>query len=153
MELAQLAVFVRPPTEGLVKTRLESMFGAKHAADNRVRRRNRRPYGGREVQPEELADARPRMQLVGRRARRARLPGERPVDDPEVAAAMEGCVQGLPAAAMSLADWRPRDFGAAAAFLRRMLPEILANPLPRGTMWNINVPDGPESSLRGVRMG
>ena len=32
-----------------------------------------------------------------------------------VAAAMEGCIQGLPAAAMSLADWRPRDFGGAAA--------------------------------------
>ena len=65
---------------------------------------------------------------------------------------MEGCIQGYPAAAMSLADWRPRDFGGAAAFLRRMLPEILAHPLPRGTMWNINVPDGPESSLRGVRI-
>ncbi len=69
-----------------------------------------------------------------------------------VAAAMEGCVQGLPSAAMSLADWRPSDFGAAAAFLRRMLPEIIARPLPRGTMWNINVPDGDEASLRGVRI-
>jgi 5'-nucleotidase len=69
-----------------------------------------------------------------------------------VAAAMEGCIQGLPAAAISLADWRPSDFGGAAAFLRRMLPEILAHPLPRGTMWNVNVPDGPEEKLRGVRI-
>jgi 5'-nucleotidase len=69
-----------------------------------------------------------------------------------VAAAMEGCIQGLPAAAISLADWRPSDFGGAAAFLRRMLPEILARPLPRGTMWNINVPDGPEERLRGIRI-
>jgi 5'-nucleotidase len=69
-----------------------------------------------------------------------------------VAAAMEGCVQGLPAVAMSLADWHPCDFGAAAAFIRRMLPELVARPLPRGTMWNVNVPDGPESSLRGVKI-
>ena len=69
-----------------------------------------------------------------------------------VAAAMEGCVQGLPAAAISLADWHPTDFGAAAAFVRRMLPDLLARPLPAGTMWNINVPNGPESSLRGLRI-
>lgn len=69
-----------------------------------------------------------------------------------VAAAMEGCVQGLPAAAISLADWRPTDFGAAAAFIRRMLPELIAQRLPPGTMWNINVPNGPESVLKGVRV-
>ncbi len=69
-----------------------------------------------------------------------------------VAAAMEGCVQGLPAAAVSLADWHPCDFGAAAAFVRRMLPEMLGSPLPRGTMWNINVPDGDEDSLKGYRV-
>ncbi len=69
-----------------------------------------------------------------------------------VAAAMEGCVQGLPAAAVSLADWHPCDFGAAAAFVRRMLPELLGDPLPPHTMWNINVPDGPEKSLQGYRI-
>lgn len=69
-----------------------------------------------------------------------------------VAAAMEGCVQGLPAAAISLADWHPTDFGAAAAFVRRMLPVLVERPLPAGTMWNINVPNGPESSLKGLRV-
>jgi len=69
-----------------------------------------------------------------------------------VAAAMEACVQGLPAVAVSLADWHPCDFGAAAAFVRRILPEVVANPLPRGTMWNVNVPDGPEKSLKGYRI-
>jgi 5'-nucleotidase len=69
-----------------------------------------------------------------------------------VAAAMEGCVQGLPAAAISLADWCPTDFGAAAAFVRRMLPALIERPLPSGTMWNINVPNGPEASLRGLRV-
>ena len=69
-----------------------------------------------------------------------------------VAAAMEGCVQGIAAAAISLADWHPSDFGAAAALVRRLLPELIARPLPTGTMWNINVPNGPESSLRGVKV-
>ena len=32
MELAQLAVFVRPPDEGAVKTRLARLLGTSHAA-------------------------------------------------------------------------------------------------------------------------
>jgi 5'-nucleotidase len=69
-----------------------------------------------------------------------------------VAAAMEACIQGLRAAAVSLADWRPNDFGGAAAVVRRLLPTMLETALPQGTMWNINVPDGPEDSIRGVRV-
>lgn len=69
-----------------------------------------------------------------------------------VAAAMEGCVQGIPSLAVSLADWRPNDFGGVAATVRRLLPDLLETELPRGTMWNLNVPDGPESSVRGVRV-
>ena len=33
MELAQLAVFVRPPTAGKVKTRLATLFGEDGAAE------------------------------------------------------------------------------------------------------------------------
>ncbi|MBW1755458.1 MAG: hypothetical protein JRJ80_04755, partial [Deltaproteobacteria bacterium] len=33
MELAQLAVFVRPPTAGKVKTRLAALFGERGAAE------------------------------------------------------------------------------------------------------------------------
>jgi 5'-nucleotidase len=33
-----------------------------------------------------------------------------------------------------------------------MLPELLSDPLPPHTMWNINVPDGPENSLQGYRI-
>jgi 5'-nucleotidase len=69
-----------------------------------------------------------------------------------VAAAMEGCLQGIPSAAISLADWRPNDFGGAAAAMRRLLPELVERPLPQGTMWNINVPDGPETAIAGVRV-
>jgi len=69
-----------------------------------------------------------------------------------VAAAMEGCIHGLWSAALSLADWRPTDFGAAAAFVRRFLPELLEQPLPPGTLWNINLPNGAEDTLKGVRL-
>lgn len=69
-----------------------------------------------------------------------------------VAGAMEGCVHGLPSVAISLADWHPSDFGGAAALVRRLLPELLDHPLPAGSMWNINVPNGPESALKGVRI-
>ncbi len=69
-----------------------------------------------------------------------------------VAAAMEGCVHGIPSAAVSLADWHPTDFGGAAALVRRLLPILFERPLPTGCLWNINVPNGPEAALRGLRI-
>ncbi|MBD3221758.1 5'/3'-nucleotidase SurE [bacterium] len=69
-----------------------------------------------------------------------------------VAAAMEACVQGIPSAAVSLADWRPNDFGGAAAVIRRLLPDLLEHRLPDRTMWNINVPDGAEGDIKGIQV-
>jgi 5'-nucleotidase len=69
-----------------------------------------------------------------------------------VAAAMEGAVLEIPSCALSLATWHPTDFSGAAAFVRRALPEILAFPLVRNSMLNINIPDGDERSIRGVKV-
>jgi len=69
-----------------------------------------------------------------------------------VAAAMEGTMFGLPGYAFSLAAWHPTDFSGAAAFLRAMLPEILAFPLTKGSLLNVNIPDGPPSAIKGIRV-
>ncbi len=78
--------------------------------------------------------------------------GEDVIYSGTVAAAMEGTMFGLPSYAFSLAAWHPTDFSGAAEFLRRMLPEILAFPLTKGSLLNINIPDGPPSAIKGIRV-
>ena len=78
--------------------------------------------------------------------------GEDVIYSGTVAAAMEGTMFGLPSYAFSLAAWHPTDFSGAAEFLRSMLPEILAFPLTKGSLLNINIPDGPPSAIRGIRV-
>jgi len=69
-----------------------------------------------------------------------------------VAAAMEGTILGFPSYAISLATWHPTDFTGAAEVVHRWLPEILSFPLPRGTLLNINIPEGPPDSIAGLRV-
>lgn len=78
--------------------------------------------------------------------------GEDVIYSGTVAAAMEGCILGIPSYALSLAIWHPTDFSGAAAFVRHWLPEILELPLPRGSLLNINIPEGPPENLKGLRV-
>ncbi len=78
--------------------------------------------------------------------------GEDVIYSGTVAAAMEGTMCGLPSYAFSLAAWHPTDFSGAAAFLRRSLPRILEFPLRRGSLLNINIPDGPPDHILGIRV-
>ncbi|MBU8870346.1 MAG: 5'/3'-nucleotidase SurE [Gemmatimonadales bacterium] len=78
--------------------------------------------------------------------------GEDVIYSGTVAAAMEGTMIGLPSYAFSLAEWGPKDFSGAVGFLRRCLPDILAFPLPHGTLLNINIPSRPVEDIQGVRV-
>lgn len=71
-----------------------------------------------------------------------------------VAAAMEGCLHGVPGLAVSLRVDRgqPRaHWDTAVAVAARAVDEVLARGLPEGTILNINVPDVPLDALRGMR--
>jgi 5'-nucleotidase len=58
-----------------------------------------------------------------------------------VAAAMEGCINGIPACAISLTGKRKDpDFSGAAKFARALAELALKEPLPKGVMLNANVP-------------
>lgn len=58
-----------------------------------------------------------------------------------VAAAMEGCINGIPACALSLTGKRQEpDFSGAAKFARALAQLALREPLPKGVMLNANVP-------------
>lgn len=75
-----------------------------------------------------------------------------------VAAAREATLKDVPALATSLyiTDWRkqgPFHYDAAAQVTIQVARAMLADPLPRGTFLNLNVPDGPLDQLKGVRVG
>ncbi len=69
-----------------------------------------------------------------------------------VAAAMEGTMFNIPSYAFSLAAWHPTDFSGAAAFIRGSIRDILAFPLRKGSLLNINIPDGPVTNIQGIRV-
>jgi 5'-nucleotidase len=68
-----------------------------------------------------------------------------------VAAAMEGRFLGLPALAVSLVLDNEKNFGTAVSVIRQCVRRMKDDPLPSDTILNINVPDLPESSLRGIK--
>jgi 5'-nucleotidase len=70
-----------------------------------------------------------------------------------VAAAMEGRFLGLPTLAVSLctAESSGRHFASAARIARMLVGRLLAHPLEREMILNVNIPDLPFEQLRGLR--
>ena len=68
-----------------------------------------------------------------------------------VAAAMEGCVGGLPSFAISLI--RSRDYSHAARFAATLTRQIGVHGLPPGTLLNVNVPSGEPRGAQITRIG
>jgi 5'-nucleotidase len=68
-----------------------------------------------------------------------------------VAAAMEGCVGGVPSFAVSLI--KSREYGPAARFAAALARCIGERGLPRGTLLNVNVPPGEPGGARITRIG
>ena len=67
-----------------------------------------------------------------------------------VAAAMEGRFLGLPAIAVSLVLGEHRNFELAARITADLVRRIVDDPLPRDTILNVNVPDGPSNERPGL---
>jgi len=70
-----------------------------------------------------------------------------------VAAAMEGRFLGLPTLAVSLCvtESSGRHFATGARVARQLAGQLLAQPLERALILNVNVPDLPFEQLRGFR--
>jgi len=69
-----------------------------------------------------------------------------------VAAAMEGCLQGLRSMAVSVTAYKDCDFRAAARFAARFAPVYLQMDLPDGLFLNVNVPNLPPDRIAGARV-
>lgn len=69
-----------------------------------------------------------------------------------VAAAMEGTFSGLPAVSFSLATHRSdADYAAGQPWIRRVLAALLQWPPLDRTLVNVNLPDLPAATIKGVR--
>lgn len=69
-----------------------------------------------------------------------------------VAAAMEGTMYDVPSYALSTSGWHPTDFSGAAEFVRLNLERVLSFKLRKGSLLNINIPDGLPEAIRGIRV-
>lgn len=69
-----------------------------------------------------------------------------------VAAATEGRFLGLPAIAVSLVGEQGWHFETAAEITRRLVERLIADPLPRDTILNVNVPDVPLDRIERVEV-
>lgn len=69
-----------------------------------------------------------------------------------VAAAMEGRFMGLPAIAISLLGENPVHYESAANVVTTLIRNLQAHPLATNTILNINVPDLPWDSIRGMKV-
>ncbi len=68
-----------------------------------------------------------------------------------VAAAMEACLQGLRALAVSVTAYHDCDFSAAADFVRRFAPLYAEAAAPEGVLLNVNVPSLSPAQIVGVQ--
>jgi len=70
-----------------------------------------------------------------------------------VSAAFEGTLIGIPSVAISQEIETGFTFDAAAAFAPQLARDLLTQPLPPGTLINVNVPAGSVRGVRVVRQG
>jgi len=69
-----------------------------------------------------------------------------------VSAAMEGVVSGVPAIAISLADYYEWNFLYAASFAARLARRVLRVGLESDVLLNVNVPRGRRADIKGVKV-
>src|SRR5437868_10101662 len=69
-----------------------------------------------------------------------------------VSAAMEGVVSGVPAIAVSLADYYEWDFRYSASFAARLARLFLREGLESDVLLNVNVPRGRRADIKGVKV-
>lgn len=69
-----------------------------------------------------------------------------------VAAAMEGRFLGLPAIAISLAEYDGTHFETAARYAALLLTQLQSCPIPADTILNVNVPNRPWNEIEGIRV-
>jgi 5'-nucleotidase len=70
-----------------------------------------------------------------------------------MSAAMEACMEGIPAIGFSLLDFSAdADFSAAKTFVEQIVANALSNGLGETLLLNVNIPKLPESEIKGIKI-
>ena len=70
-----------------------------------------------------------------------------------MAAALEGCLYGICSVGFSLNSFSPTaDFSVCRDPVRKVLKNLIKEPLPEGVCLNVNIPAVPENQLRGMKI-
>ena len=68
-------------------------------------------------------------------------------------AAMEACMDGIPAIGFSLLDYSSKaDFSHVDKYVNELTKCVLDNGLPKGVCLNVNIPRLSEESIKGIRV-
>lgn len=68
-----------------------------------------------------------------------------------VSAASEAIILGVPSIALSLCTYQDPHWDTAAKVAAEIVDRVLKNPLPEGTLLNVNIPNIPLSELKGMK--
>jgi len=70
-----------------------------------------------------------------------------------MSAAVEAAIEAIPAIGFSLCDHSEEaDFDAAIEVAKKVTAELLANPLPKGSLLNVNIPNVPLDEIKGYKV-
>jgi 5'-nucleotidase len=66
---------------------------------------------------------------------------------------IEGAIEGTPAIGFSLCDYSHKaDFSHTAEYVRKIVKQVLAKGLPKGTALNVNIPPKRNENIKGIRI-
>ena len=70
-----------------------------------------------------------------------------------MSAAVEAGVEGIPAIGFSLLDYSwEADFRQAKKFIQQIVLKALENPMPKGIVLNVNIPNIKENEIKGIKV-
>lgn len=70
-----------------------------------------------------------------------------------MAAALEGCLYGISSVGFSLNNFSPTaDFSICKDYIRIIMKQMEAEPLPPGVCLNVNIPSADKNEIRGLRI-
>lgn len=71
-----------------------------------------------------------------------------------MSAAIEAAIEGLPSIGFSLCDYgHEADFSHCHEYVRKIMLQVLANPLSKGITLNVNIPAKSSNPLKGIKIG
>ncbi len=70
-----------------------------------------------------------------------------------MAAAIEGCLYGIPSVGFSLNNFSPTaDFSACSKYIRIVMKMLSKEPLPPGVCLNVNIPKAARDDIKGIKV-